>query len=179
MNARFSFVMQAFIVATTGIVLLFVGLRQVNAIEPGNGGGAFTVRAETVDNGPIIQATERISIPFGFNPALPLMNNGALVTAVGQGGCTAGEAVTIVFTVTQPSTSESVNGVWNGVCTGERQTWRETPAATPLPSFSPGTAEACAYAETEGESGVSDTQTWCDDVILTPHWVYLPVVLKP
>lgn len=177
---RVSFLVRTLVIAAAGLALLLVGLSQANAVEEGADAGERSAQTEAGDDGPIVQATERISIPYGFSPALPLRLDDGSVVATGEGACTADNDITIVFTVTQPSTGESVSGVWNGTCTGDLQTWTNSATATPSPNFTAGDAEACASAETrDDEDNVTDTQEWCDDVSLAPHQVFLPSAIKP
>lgn len=179
MSARVSLLIRALFIAGAGIALLLVGLEQANATVQEIAGGDAAAQDGSGGEEPIIQAGERISIPFGFNGALRLTDDNGSVVATGEGGCTADNEITIVFTVTQATSAQSIGGVWNGICTGQRQTWTNTPAATPSPNFVAGPAEACAFAETRDEEGVTDTQAWCDPVLLTSDYVYLPLILKP
>lgn len=177
MNSRFSVILRASVVAVAGFALLLVGLKQTRAATQRVQGRGHSVRSTASDGVPAIQATERISIPYGFDAGLPISAGGAAVMVSGQGACTDGEAITIVYTVTQATSGGSVNGLWNGACTGQRQPWRSTATATPSPSFEVGPAQACAYAEThDDDDTVTSTQSWCDDVILVSPRVYLPLV---
>lgn len=180
MNSRFSLIVRVCVVACAGFALLFIGLNESRATEQRVHAGEQSALPQRSDDGPGIQATERISIPFGFDAGLAMMGDGAAIVAAGVGGCTDGEAITIAYTITQAASNATVTGLWNGQCSGQLQTWRNTATATPSPNFAVGPAEACAFAETrDGEDGVSDTQAWCDDVILTSPAAFLPVILKP
>ena len=180
MNSRFSVIIRVFLVACAAFALLFVALKQSRAAQHQVSGGEQMALTGRDGGGPGIQATERISIPFGFDAGLAMMDDGAAVVASGVGGCTDGESITIVFSVTQAASSATVTGLWNGQCSGQLQTWTKAATATPSPNFAVGPAEACAFAETrDGENSVTDTQEWCDDVILTSPAAYLPAILKP
>ena len=179
MCSRVSFIVRALVIAAAGFGLLVVGLSQADAIGVGVAAGEMTAQTEPGDEGPIIQATERISIPFGFSAGLPLSNDGASVVALGEGGCTDGETITIAFTITQASSGGTVTGLWNGDCSGELQTWTKVATATPSPNFTAGPAVACAFAETFADGSVTDTQDWCDDVVLASPRNYLPIIRKP
>ena len=189
MCSRVSFIVRALVIAAAGFALLVVGLSQANAVGAGVAAGQVVAGqvvagqvvalTEPGQEGPIIQATERISIPFGFSAGLPLSNDGASVVALGEGGCTDGETITIAFTITQASSGGTVTGLWNGDCSGELQTWTNVATATPSPNFSAGPAVACAFAETFADGSVTDTQVWCDDVVLTSPRNFLPIIRKP
>lgn len=162
----------ALVLTAVGIGILLAGTHPAAAEEV----PAPSKLAESDPGGAIIQATERISIPYGFLDSLPLTADHASVKVSGQGACTAEESITIAFTVTQSTSGASVTGLWNGDCTGARQTWNNTPTATPGPNFTAGAAEACAFAETQENGSVIDTQDWCDDVFLTAYSVFLPQI---
>lgn len=177
--SRTSFVARALIIAAAAVALLLGGLSQADADENRMAAEGRTAQAVPGD-GPVIQATERISIPYGFDPTLPLSNDGDSIVASGVGACTDGEDITIAFTVTQSTSGATATGAWNGDCTGELQTWTgEATLATSSPTFTGGEAEACASAETRDTGSVTDTQDWCDPVVLTTETVFVPVVRKP
>ncbi|MCA9876041.1 MAG: hypothetical protein KC441_20350 [Anaerolineales bacterium] len=130
-----------------------------------------------------IKSTYRISVPFGFNTPLPILNGGNEVLASGHGGCTAGEEVTVGITVTQPiSVSGAVatgEKVWT--CNGETQMWQMTATAvTTTTVLVDGPAEACGLATTRADGSVTDTFDWCRDVDLVTvnPQNYLPIVLN-
>lgn len=182
MTSRVSFLVRTLIVSAAGFALLLVGLNQVAAVTETAAVGNGAAQPAADDGGPVIQATERISIPYGFYATLPLTDGANSVVASGEGACTAGEDITITFTVTQSSSGASVDGVWNGVCTGALQTWTNAPTATPSPNaFVPGPAEACAFAETHDseDPDPTATQDWCDPVLLGSSHIYLPISMKP
>lgn len=168
--------LRAILVAVAGLTLLLVGTNQAAANE----GGVTAVERNTESRiAPAdIQVTERFSIPFGFEGNLTLTDNGDSVVATGEGACKDGEAITIAFTVTQSTSGGSVNGLWDGTCTGAVQTWTHLPEAMSSPKLSEGPATACAFAETSANGGVTDTQDWCDPVTLVSNKLYLPRVLE-
>lgn len=180
MWSRIAVLVRTVVVAVAGFVLLLVGLGQANAVEVGTSDGQEGVRAESGGEGPVIQAPELISIPYGFDATLPLTADGSAVVASGFGACTDGEEITIAFTITlSTTTGAQATGVWNGDCTGELQTWTgEGTFATPSPNVTVGPAEACAFAETRDGDGVTDMQEWCDPVRLGEA-VFLPVIQTP
>lgn len=127
-------------------------------------------------NGQIeIQATKRISIPFGIAPILPLHDSGEEVLVNGHGGCTAGQTVGVVVTVTQ-TTGASAVGQVEETCTGILQHWSLTATATTTTNLQPTEAEACGIAVTRSEGSVTDSFDWCRDVVLTLHRHHLPII---
>lgn len=177
MSSRVSMLTRTLIVAGAAIALLLVGLSQVQAEQQG-----LPAREEIAQtDGPGIQATERISIPYGFSGDLLLGFNNAVVVASGEGACSDGETITIAYTVTQVASSTAATGVWNGDCTGDLQTWTSAANATPGPNFTAGPAEACAFAQTfDDQDEATDSQDWCDPVTLTTtQGVFLPYITKP
>ena len=123
-----------------------------------------------------IQATRRISIPFGIAPTLLLYDDGEKVLVNGHGGCTAGETVSVVITVTQ-TTGTSAVGQTDEICTGLLQQWHLTAAVTAGAELEATEAEACGVAVTHLDGYVTDSFEWCRDVELAwPHY-YLPIIL--
>ncbi|HEX6386900.1 MAG TPA: hypothetical protein VF177_19740 [Anaerolineae bacterium] len=122
-----------------------------------------------------IQATERISIPYGIAPILPLYDGGEKVIVSGHGGCTAGETVTVAVTLTQ-TTGASAEGQTEQICTGMLQHWSLTATATAT-NLEATEAEACGVAVTRSDGVVTDTFDWCRDVTLTSLHTYLPIIL--
>jgi hypothetical protein len=180
MSTRVSLVIRTLVVTVAAFALLLVGLNQAQALEKGVAAGEQSAQTEAGDGGDDVRATERISIPYGFDSTLALSDTGDVVVASGVGACDAGQEITIAFTVTQSATGAMATGVWNGNCTGELQSWtKEGTLATPSPNFSGGEAEACAFAETFAGTTVTDDQDWCDDVFLASENVFLPNVLNP
>lgn len=177
MRPRFSLIVRSFVFAVAAFALLLVGLKEASALGQGVAVHERGMQTEPEGDGPIVQVTERISIPFGFDAALQLAGDGSIAAVSGQGACTAGDSITITFVVTQTSSGATATGVWNGTCTGQLQTWTQAPTATPSPNFDAGEAVACATAETLGDE--PDTQEWCDPVFVAPHTVYLPNIQKP
>lgn len=180
MSSRLSIVLRTFVVVAAGLFMLLVGLRRASAVAVGAGAGGRAARGNPAEEGGLVRARRLISIPFGFDAALPLMSDGSEVLARGGGGCSAGDQITIAFTVTQSATGAMATGTWNGTCTGEAQSWKKAAAvATPSPVFANGAGEACAFAEVQDSGGETETQDWCNDVLLATHWTYLPDVQKP
>ena len=122
-----------------------------------------------------IQATGRISIPFGIAPVLPLYDGGEKVLVSGHGGCTAGQTVSVVVTVTQ-TTGASAVGQTDEICTGVLQQWNLMATATAATNLEATEAEACGVAVTRSDGSITDTFDWCRDVALAwPH--FLPLIL--
>jgi hypothetical protein len=137
--------------------------------------------ADVVDRAPEIQATRRISIPFGFQTPLPVLADGRDVLASGHGGCTAEEQVTIAITITQSTSGAVATGEKVQTCTGELQLWDAAVSSDTTSSFTNGAAEACGLATTRNGGYVTDTFDWCRDVDLLrlEQRIFLPSILKP
>ena len=128
--------------------------------------------------GPSIRSTELISIPYGIGATLSLLDNGEGVLVSGHGGCTAGETVTIVISVTQPYGATAV-GQKDQTCTGERQTWWLRAETTTMAQLTAGPAEACGLATARDAEGVTGTDDWCRPDGATLAWfTYLPTVVQ-
>lgn len=180
MYSRISFIARTVIVAAAGFAFLLLGLGQASAVEEGMVTGERLILTGHNERGDTIRATERISIPYGFDVALTPTNDGNSITASGKGACTAGDDITIAFTVTQSSSEASAAGLWNGTCTGELQTWtKAVTTATPSPNFILGEGEACAFAETRDGDGVTATQEWCDRILVATDIAFLPNIHRP
>lgn len=177
MRSRFSLIVRSIVIAVAAFALLLVGLREASALAQGVVAHEKGVQAKPDGDGPIVQVTERITIPYGFDAALPLAADGSIAAVSGQGACTAGDTITITFVVTQTSGGPSANGVWNGECMGQLQRWIQAPTATPSPNFDAGEAVACATAVTSADE--PDLQEWCDPVFLMPYHNYLPHIQAP
>lgn len=134
----------------------------------------------TIDEAPLIRATRRISIPFGFETPLPVLSEGRDVVASGHGGCTADEQVTVAITITQSASGAVATGELAQTCSGELQTWYFRVTADTPDSFTNAAAEACGLATTRDGGYVTGTFDWCKDVelVLLEPRLYLPMILK-
>lgn len=180
MRSRSLLIVRLLALTAVGFALLLVGLSRANAVQEGPAGKTGTTATEDGDGGPIIQSTDRISIPYGFHAVLPLLNDGASVKVSGEGSCTpAGEPITIAVTLTQSLSGASATGTWNGTCTGERQVWTQVVTVTSGPNFSGGPAHGHAFATAPDIDGEPATQDWESDVFLASSNVFLPIVQRP
>jgi hypothetical protein len=129
---------------------------------------------------PDIQATYRISIPYGIASPLPLSSDGQNVVVTGHGSCTAGEQVTVVVTVTQSTTGASGTGQVQQTCAGESQLqyWTAIVTADTSASFEAGSAHAFGLATTRSDGDVTDSFEWDRDLTLTDWFINLPLVTK-
>ena len=126
-----------------------------------------------------IRATNRISIPYGFAATLPLGTDGQSVQAIGHGGCTENEEVTVAVTVTQSTTGALATGQWQGTCTGELQHWTVDAAIVSGGPFEAGAAGVCGIATTRSDGEVTDTDEWCPEEGVTLIWrAYVPAILS-
>lgn len=130
---------------------------------------------------PVIRATRRISIPFGFDTPLPVLAGGRDVIASGHGGCTADQQVTVAVTLTQSTSGAVATGEWMNSCSGELQTWSLRVTAHTTSSFATAAAEACGLATAREGAYVTDTFDWCKDVdlIRLDQRAYVPLILVP
>jgi hypothetical protein len=113
----------AFMVLATNSLVQAQGNRQAQEEVTARSGAAFGGRAQVASYSdghmPDVQATERISIPYGIAPTLGLRDNGQGVVVNGHGSCTAGETVTVAISVTQSATGAVATGQTEQDCTGE------------------------------------------------------------
>jgi hypothetical protein len=136
---------------------------------------------KTLDGGASIQSTNLISIPYGFDTPLPVLNEGRDVIASGHGACTDDQQVTVAVTVTQSSTGAVAIGEIVQTCTGELQTWSAWTTIDTSTLFVSDPGEACGLATTQENGYVTDTYDWCKpvDLIRLDSRVYLPITLVP
>lgn len=183
MHSRVSLIGRTLLVAAAALAMLLVVLSRANPGMAGAPAADDVAQTEPADDGAGIQATELISIPYGFEVGQTLTDSGNAVVVSGVGACTDGQTITITFTVTQASTGATAAGEWNGDCTGALQTWMSEGTLTGTsPTLSAGLAEACAFAETRDGGTVTGSQSWCDPIILNTEpleTVFGPAVLKP
>jgi hypothetical protein len=129
-----------------------------------------------------IRAPQRISIPFGIAPILPLINEGREVIVSGHGGCSAEETVTIAISITQPLYGAVATGEIVEDCTGAEAQWQLTATAVTTASLVAGPAEACGTATTYLGDEPTDTDSWCRDepalLVAFEHHLYLPLIAR-
>lgn len=179
MNKRFALLSAAFIAALAA-TLLFAGLSRAGAPAP-----ARTVSAAPADHqSPMldIRAPQRISIPYGIAPILPLLGEGRDVVVYGHGGCTAEETVTIAISITQPVYGAVALGEIVEECTGALDHWQLTATAVTTASLTPGPAEACGTATTRLDDEVTDVMSWCRaepaQLVEFTHHLHLPLLAR-
>ncbi len=143
------------------------------------GADVETRAMNTAITAPAIRATHLISIPYGFQTPLPILDSGREVKASGHGGCTAGEQVTVAITITQSTSGAIATGENEHTCTGQLQTWSSVVTADTPSDFVDGAGEACGFATSRDGSDVTDTYKWCRDVVLATlnEQIYLPMVV--
>ena len=136
---------------------------------------------KTLDGGISIQSTNLISIPYGFDTPLPVLNEGRDVIASGHGACTDNQEVTIAVTVTQTSSGAMATGETVQTCNGELQAWNAWATIDTSTLFETDPGEACGLATTRDNGYVTDTFDWCKsvDLIRLDSRVYLPIALAP
>ncbi|MEJ2599626.1 MAG: hypothetical protein P8Z00_14920 [Anaerolineales bacterium] len=106
-----------------------------------------------------------ISVPFGIQSSLQLLNEKDVVVA-GHGSCsTDGERYKLSTTVTQGNTK--AKGYFQGLCRGnETFMWSTVASANPSKIFKPGIAEACGMVIVYTHHDGSNVMKWCKDVNL-------------
>jgi hypothetical protein len=107
----------------TGLLLGLISISRVGALAtPAKTEPHLKLAGQAnTDFRPSILATNRISIPFGIQPALPLGLDGSSVLVRGHGGCTKNELVTVQITVTQATGPVVATGQKEEPCTGVLQ----------------------------------------------------------
>lgn len=168
-----------FLVLVTGAISIDTALATVHRANATDRAsllaGTGVEQTEDVDGQVPIQLTERISIPFGIAPVLPLHDVGETVVVSGHGGCTADETVTVVISVTQ-SSGATARGQIDQTCRGQMQQWQLIATVETGVGLALGNAEACGVATTRSDGKVTDTFDWCRDVVLGRP-TYLPLIL--
>jgi hypothetical protein len=132
---------------------------------------------EAAGAAPSIQASRRISIPYGFAHILPLRNSGQEVLVSGHGSCTSGETFTVAVTVTDKM-STTAHGNVSDDCAGEATLlqWHLTATADSDP-LAVGDGQVCGFVQTfDSYAAMTDSQQWCVDVRLGDYQ-FLPLVL--
>ena len=109
---------------------------------------------------------------------------GSRVHTRGPIACTRGEWVTLRVTVSQTATHARASGRWGHLCRGDVQRWRVVARAhnrKPLDwqvrqfargggEFARGRARVCAVAKTLAGRRITDRQSWCMRVTVSPRF---------
>lgn len=149
---------------------------QSHAVVPRPAAPATQAQSDAGEDGlPDIQAPQLISIPYGFDSPLGLVDDGEAIRVSGFGGCTAGQDVTVAMTITQSSTGAMASGEWNGTCTGQNQTWRQVIFAAGSPAFETGDADATGFTTTRDDGAITGTDIWTPTVQLVEP-LHLPTI---
>ena len=113
-----------------------------------------------------ISVSRAISIPFGIDSPLPIVQEGDAVLVSGHGICPAGgERYQLRTTVEQDGTRAM--GFTEGDCAGGAALTWEALAVTPPPQqFQPGLAEACGMVQVFFPREGAIVHKWCLDVTL-------------
>ncbi|HSJ59362.1 MAG TPA: hypothetical protein VLC95_19410, partial [Anaerolineae bacterium] len=117
---------------------------------------------------PLLVARRVISIPFGIDASVPIVEDGDAVVVSGHGVCPEGaESYRLRVEVDQPSTGTRAMGVTEGDCVGGTSLTWQAMAMTPPPfAFSPGPAQACAMVQLFFSREGTIVHQWCVDVTL-------------
>lgn len=108
-----------------------------------------------------INSPQRISIPFGIAPILPLINEGRDVVVSGHGGCPLGETVTIAISISQPLYGAVATGETTQACTDAEEPFQLIARLIISPSLSAGQADACGMATMRLGDQVTEIREWC------------------
>jgi hypothetical protein len=113
-----------------------------------------------------IIARRLISVPFGIQSSLELVNEKDVMVA-GHGGCsTDGERYKLGTTVTQGNTE--AKGYKQDLCQGDEMfMWSTIANANPSKVFQPGVAEACGMVIVHTHHNGANVKKRCKEVTLT------------
>jgi hypothetical protein len=146
----------------TAALVLFAGSRVAPALASSLSGhfdGASQQHTTII-------ARRLISVPFGIQSSLALLNEKDVMVA-GHGACgTAGERYKLSTTVTQGGVK--AKGYKQDLCQGnEMFMWSTIATANPSKSFKPGVAEACGMVIIYNRHDGANVKKWCKEVNLT------------
>jgi len=148
-------------------VLLAVGVASVAVIDQVTAPATDRLAAPVSDpQEPLLVARRLISIPFGIDASLPIVEYGNAVVASGHGTCTEGGSwYRLRVDVVQASTGARAMGSTEGDCLGGSALMWEALAVTPPPfAFEAGPAEVCAMVQVFPDHGSVVVGKWCADV---------------
>jgi hypothetical protein len=159
MNRRFALLLVVLFTALASVTL-FAGLARASAPV------TSTVPANSTQAGEAsrpfqINSPQRISIPFGIAPILPLINEGRDVLVSGHGGCPLGETVTIAISISQPLYDSVATGETTQACTDAEEPFQLIARLIISPSLSAGEADACGVATMRLGDEVTEIREWC------------------
>lgn len=145
------------------VLVLFAGSQAAPALADSFSG----ISESASQQGTTIIARRLISVPFGIQSSLGLLNEKQVMVA-GHGKCGAnGERYKLSTTVTQGNTK--AKGYVQGLCEGsEMFMWSTVATANPSKAFRPGGAEACGMAIIYTHHNGANVTKWCKEVTLTP-----------
>jgi hypothetical protein len=179
MNKRLALL---FIAACAGFAATLFLTSLARAAAPAAGRTFIPTQGDPESSTLDIRAPQRISIPFGIAPILPLINEGREVIVSGHGGCSEEETVTIAISITQPLYGAVATGEIVEDCTGAEAQWQLTATAVTTASLAPGPAEACGTATTRLGDEVTDAESWCRAepalLVAFEHHLYLPLITR-
>jgi hypothetical protein len=147
-------------VAAAGLVL-YTSSRAAPALVGSLSGQPAVASQE----GTTVIARRLISVPFGIQSSLDLLNEKD-VMVTGHGSCSAeGEMYKLGTTVTQGTAK--AKGYLQGLCQGtEMFNWSTVAKANPSKNFKPGAAEACGMVIIYNHQDGANVKKWCKEVTL-------------
>lgn len=142
-------------------LVLFAGSRAEPALAEGLSGQVDSGSQQSTT----IIARRLISVPFGIQSSLDLLNEKQVMVA-GHGSCsTNGRMYKLMTTVTQGNVK--AKGNTQDLCRGsESFMWSTVANANPAKTFRPGVAEACGMAIIYSPNEGAIVKKWCKEVTL-------------
>ena len=159
MNRRFALLLVVLFTALAAVALF---TRLARASAPAT--GAVPANATHAAEAPSpfqINSPQRISIPYGIAPILPLINEGRDVLVSGHGGCPLGETVTIAISISQPLYGAVATGEVVQSCTDAAEPFQLIARTTISPNLTAGLADACGVATMRLGDDVTEVREWC------------------
>jgi hypothetical protein len=101
-----------------------------------------------------------VGLNGNFHSPARIISAGHAITVSGRISCTAGDAISVRATITQPATDSYGEGTWTGSCTGTAEHWGMTVPVTGRVALQSGCVEAAALAITTTAGRTVAVQQW-------------------
>jgi hypothetical protein len=95
-----------------------------------------------------------------FHSPARIISAGHAITVGGRISCTAGDAISVRATITQPATRSYAEGTWSGSCNGKAEHWSTTAPVSVGAALKSGCVEAAALAITTSAGSTVAAQQW-------------------
>jgi hypothetical protein len=95
-----------------------------------------------------------------FHSPARIISAGHAITVGGHISCTAGDAISVRATITQPATHSYAQGTWTGSCTGKAEHWSTTAPLSGGAALVSGCVEAAALAITTRPGSTVAAEQW-------------------